>query len=152
MVTRKSGKTSKVSNYIMIRIQSRTYIICHYVGWKTKIWIFSKSIQLKLNLLKPSIRGFQNGLTSGSRDICFSTPRKSGVLWKELKGEIHTWKGTNNRIFDLFFSNHIQFSKIKACFVQNYTDFYMKYFSHCRQVVFGFWHSLPVSYDYGSEA
>lgn len=63
---------------------------------------------------------------------------KVGFCGKELKGEIHTWKGTNNRIFDLFFSNHIQFSKIKACFVQNYTDFYMKYFSHCRQVVFGF--------------
>ena len=28
---------------------------------------------------------------------------KVGFCGKELKGEIHTWKGTNNRIFDLFF-------------------------------------------------
>ena len=79
-----------------------------------------------------------------SRGICILVLQKRVFLWTmgmRFKWELDTWNSTKNKTFDVFLGflgisahnfvkNHPVFT-IKAYFMQNFIEFYGKYFS-CR--------------------
>ena len=98
------------------------------------------------------MRGFQNGITfwiwtSGSRDIHILVLQKRWFCGQDLKGNfiLRIAQKTNFDIFcsflriSLITSKISQFSKIKSYFMQNFIEFYRKYFSCGKEVAFEIW-------------
>ena len=79
----------------------------------------------------------------------FRAPKKGFFCWQELKGNFILGMAPKHNLWCLFvafwgltlitLSKIIQFQKIKAYFKQNFIEFYRKYFSCSKKVIFGVW-------------